>query len=76
MKVSFDDGRRKLVACFNDLAENQIYLGTQYRKKLDNMRSAIAAILCMEDEREQPEDCNCLIDRLQLTEIDLGGDES
>ena len=76
MKVSFDGGRRKLAACFNDLAKDQEDMRMSHREKLESMRSAIGALLCMEDEREQPEDCNCLFDKVQLTEINLGGGKS
>jgi hypothetical protein len=76
MKTSFDGGRRKLAERFNYLAINQKDMSFSHCEKLDSLRSAIAVLLCMEDEREQPEDCNCLIDMVQLTEIYLGGDKT
>jgi len=66
MKASFDGARISLVSSFNGLC----YAGASqdYPEKMDNLRESIVALLLMHDPEDQ-EDCNELIDKVKLLEV-------
>lgn len=52
---------------FNDLAESGLSIAQQ--DIMARMRMTLIGLLCMIDEREQPEDCNCLVDEVKLKNV-------
>lgn len=66
MKASFDGARRRLSEQFNELCvSGQNYASLEI---LRAMRTTILGLLCMTDDKCQPEDCNYLGDEIKLKE--------
>lgn len=64
MKASFDGVRRQMADQYNALASTELS-DEQHRIMLD-MQTLMVALLCMEDRRDQPGDCNSLIGEITV----------
>ena len=64
MKASFDGVRKQMADQYNALAETELS-EDQHRIMLD-LQTLMVALLCMEEPRDQPGDCNSLIGEITV----------
>ncbi len=67
MRANFDGVRKRLASDFNRMVYSEPK-GKQ-RDIVCDMRETMVALLCMHDP-EDPDDCNSLIDNVELMEIE------
>lgn len=66
MKASFDGVRIQLAAKYNEMAATE--LSDEQCQIMIDMQPLMIALMCMQDPRDQPHDCNSLAEKITIYE--------